>query len=958
MPLQFLRTILPDSGNYCVVGINKSVVTTKFVQDTGALLAVAEAAGEGTDIYFALATYGTPSDGRKAANAVQLRSLFIDLDCGDGKPYPTIPDASAALKAFVCAHSLPRPYVVVSGGGLHAYWPFDAAVPVSDWAPVARRFKKFCLDNGLHIDRAVTADAARILRVPGTMNYKTLTPRPVSIVVTAAPTPFSWWEERLPASQAEILAAAKAHGADPFKVLAGADFPPTEFARIVRKSVKGTGCAQIAKAVEQAATLEEPLWRAALSIAWRCVDGETAIHKLSRQHPEYQPEATVQKAEGTKGPATCMWYKENYPDTCRGCQHRFTSPIQLGRKIQEDTPVGDSYVVSHTLNPDNDEDGPKFVQVNIPAYPKPYFRGVNGGVYRHVKGPDGEPAELTVYPYDLYLTGRFFDSSESGDGEGEIVAVHAHTPHDGIRKFFTPITQLLQKERMRDLLLKHGVVALNKELDNIMVYFAESIRALQRAYAADRTRNQMGWTTGERSFVIGELEYTPESVILAPASSATKVVAPLLVSKGSLEEWAKIANFYANPGMEGHALALFFGFGAPLLRLLGGIEVRGATLNLMSNKSGTGKTTIQMVINSIWGHPSQLLLKKDDTFASKIQWLGMMNNLPVTMDEITNIDDEALSELAYDIPQGRGRHRMESQSNKLRLNTVSWMTFVITSSNASMYDKLMRLKTTADGEVRRLIELRLNRPVEVSKQESDDIFRSLGGNYGVAGPIFISYVLNHIDEVRAVINSAQMAVDSAMKLDQSGRFHSAALACAMAAGKIANALGIINIPVAPVFRYAVTAMSHIQETVVEQVSSSDISATGALASFINENLNNLVVINTTLGATPEPPINTNWRAPIRLRYEPNVNRLWVHAHEFRMFCANHQIDTAEVISAWVRDGVMESPKAMNKRITAGLVGNLDTQPIRCYCLRATALGLTVDSVMSNEATIPPTDENP
>ena len=270
----------------------------------------------------------------------------------------------------------------------------------------------------------------------------------------------------------------------------------------------------------------------------------------------------------------------------------------------------------------------------------------------------------------MYLTSRFYDVNEQGEGDGEMVGVNLHTPHDGIRRIVSPVATLLTKEKMRDSLLRHGVIAINKDLDLIMAYFASSIRNLQKMFASDRTRSQMGWTPDNSGFVVGELEYTAHGARLAPASSSTKLMAPMMVPKGNLTEWSKVVNFYDRPGMEAHALAVFFGFGAPLLRLIGGVEVRGAAINLMSNKSGTGKTTAQMVVNSIFGHPSELLMKKSDTTMSKVQWMGMLNSIAATMDEVTNLEDDELSEMIYDIPQGRGKHRMEASSNKLSVKRL------------------------------------------------------------------------------------------------------------------------------------------------------------------------------------------------------------------------------------------------------------------------------------------------
>lgn len=951
---EFYEAVLPSEGLYCSVGISNEKVTTAFHDDLDALIARGEPlVAAGCNAYFALASFQNPVNGRKVDNAKALRCFFVDLDCGEGKPYADQVEAAQALRAFVDGLQLPRPYVVNSGNGLHAYWPLTEDIDVAAWAPLARRFKLMCLQHGLHIDRTVTADAARILRMPGTMNFKGDAPIPTQVMQFGDVTPLAVLKTLLPDTGEIDLSAARAYGMDAMtRTIAGGDFPPSSFSRIVRLSVSGKGCAHIAHAVEHAATLEEPLWRAALSIAWRCTDADTAIHKMSRGHPGYSPEHTVEKAEGTKGPMTCAWYKENYPSTCAGCQQTCTSPILLGRAVEEAEIVGDAYVVDQQLEPDNVEGhAPLTVQVEIPAYPRPYFRGVNGGVYKKAKDKDGEPIEVEIYRYDLYLTSRFYDSTEHGDGEGELVGVNLHTPHDGIRKFIAPVTALLTREKMRDLLLKHGVVAINKELDNIMAYFAASVRNLQKMFAADKTRNQMGWTPDGAGFVVGEVEYTSRSANLAPASGATRIVAPHLVMKGQLENWTRMVDFYNTRGMEAHALAVFFGFGSPLLRLLGGIEVRGATINLMSNKSGTGKTTAQMVVNSIWGHPSNLLLKKDDTFASKIQWVGTMNSLAVTMDEITNISDDDLSELAYDIPQGRGKHRMESQSNRIRFNTVSWMMFVITSSNSSMYDKLRRLKSTSDGEIRRLLEFRIARPSNVSKHESDEVFTALNNNYGLAGPVFIKYVLANQEKITARLEATKKKIDADLQLDQSDRFYSVCLACAFVGAQIASELGLHHIEIAPVYAYARRSLSDIKTHVIQEVTDAVHVAQEALMTYINENMHGALIINPhKKGELAPAPLNVGgFRGPLRMRFEPATKELWIPVNAIREYFVSRQIDVRQGINELAAAGILKNGGTpVSKRLGAGAIGSFESAALRCYCINGAAIGVDSAAIQSRD----------
>ena len=951
MNYSFYAAVLPPTGPYCSVGLSAGKITTSFHTTIAELISRGEELHtQQLDAYFALASFTDPAEGRKAENAKGLKCFFIDIDCGADKSYADQAAGAVALRDFLQVTRLPEPFVINSGRGLHAYWPFHETITRGTWQPLARALKQLCVEHRLEIDRTVTADAARILRMVDTGNFKQFPPLPVQLMSEGVVSDLATLSSLLPVSMEVDLSAARAYGADDMtRALAGGDFPPTEFARIVRRSIKGKGCAQIANAVQNAATLEEPLWRAALSIAWRCTDAETSIHTLSRAHPDYTFENTLRKAESTLGPMTCDWYKSNYSALCTGCTQRCTSPIAIGRKVEESQIVGDAYVVEQQLDADNTvAAAPQTVQVSIPAYPFPYFRGIHGGVYLKTKDADGDPVEVEVYKYDLYLTSRFYDLNEQGEGEGEMVGANLHTPHDGIRRIVAPVATLLTKEKMRDVLLKHGVIAINKDLDLIMAYFASSIRNLQKTFASDRTRSQMGWTSDNSGFVVGELEYTAHGVRLAPASSATKLLAPMMVPKGNLTEWSKLVNFYDRPGMEAHALAVFFGFGAPLLRLIGGVEVRGAAINLMSSKSGTGKTTAQMVVNSIFGHPNQLLMKKSDTTMSKLQYLGMLNTIAGTMDEVTNMADEELSDTVYDIPQGRGKNRMEASTNRLRANSSSWSTFVIMSSNSSLYDKLRRLKSTSDGELRRLIELRITRPVEVTKQESDAIFGTLAANYGVAGPVFIQHVLRNMPVVEALARKIQRKLDRDLNLDQSDRFYSTVLACAFAGGTIAAQLGLHNINVQRVYQYALGTIGDIRRDVVQPASNTELAAQETLTTYINENLNNTLVINgLKTNGMPQAPVKMPY-GPLRLRYEPDTRELWIPAAALRDVFVTRQVDFQQALKELTAAKLLKnSGAAVTKRIGAGAVGSFESMGVRCYCIDGAEAGLTHDAFTAN-----------
>lgn len=937
----FLDSILPTQGVYCVVGIKSKIAAPSFHTSTADVdTAATDLNTHGSDAYFALASFKDGSS-RKLSNALYMRSFFIDLDCGPGKPYHDQPGAAIALATFLKQTGMPSPTIVNSGGGLHVYWPLTEDVPVETWIPYARLLKLLCKTHSLHADPAVTADAARILRVPGTHNYKQNMPRPVAIANVGTPVSLDTIVKCLGTPEAD-LSAAKAFGMDDTsKDLAGGDYPACSFSRIVRKSLKGTGCAQIKHALENAATLEEPMWRAALSIAIRCEDGAEAIHKISKGHPGYSASETEQKAAETKGPYTCQWYRDNNPSACEGCAQKVSSPILIGKKIEAAPTEGDSYIIEAALEGEGDDKIGETVTIEVPAYPFPYFRGAQGGVYKKETAADGEPKEIEIYRSDLYITARFFDSDEHGDGEGEMVLINLHMTRDGVRRFYAPVTSLFTKDKLRDLLIKHGVIAYGSTLDLIMAYFASSIRKLQSQLAANKTRSQMGWTPDMQGFVVGELEYTPSGTKLAPPASGTRQLAPAFVPRGSLDEWKSIANFYNRPGMEPHALTLFFGFGSPLLKMMDNMNVRGALINLKSNTSGSGKTTAQLLVNSIFGHPMELLMTKDDTYASKMHRTGMLNSIAFTVDEITNMKDEELSDTAYGVTTGRARHRLESQANKLRVNNTTWCNVTIASSNASLVDRLAQLKSTADGELRRVFEFEVSKIEGIPKIEIDAVFSKLNTNYGVAGPVYIQHVLSNYDSVMRMLKKMQEKIDAELGFDQSDRFYSNILTIAFVGALIAQKCGLHDIDIPRVYRYAIGLVEQNKIQHANSLGTPLMIAQETLTAYVNENVNNVLVIDQhTKGASVPPAAIRQPYGPLRMRYEPNTKELYITASEFRKFFTIRQVDVKESLKHLAAAGIAKNDGlAEVKRIGAGAVGNLSGLGARCYVFDGTAIGV-------------------
>lgn len=94
---------------------------------------------------------------------------------------------------------------------------------------------------------------------------------------------------------------------------------------------------QFAKhAVDDAATLAEPEWYAALGLVARCRGGDDIAHEISRPYAGYSQMETDQKYLRAKqvGPPTCA-HVRTISTACAGCPLQVTSPVMLGRRPVE-----------------------------------------------------------------------------------------------------------------------------------------------------------------------------------------------------------------------------------------------------------------------------------------------------------------------------------------------------------------------------------------------------------------------------------------------------------------------------------------------------------------------------------------------------------------------------------------------------------------------------------------------
>lgn len=890
----FLSLVLPplgDEESYCTVGIkddgeNKDV-RQRFV---GSIDEICEHADEFVadkyNAFFGMAKYG-PEGRRTTNNAIALKSFYVDLDCGPGKPFQDLDEGMLALRSFCKVTGLPRPTIVKSGTGAHIYWVCEETLPRERWVMFAERLKELCVQHKFEVDPVVTGEAARILRIPETLHVKDPTnPLPVEVIHVAAAIPLSDIETLL-APSLEIIEAVNKPARRQLDAvtLALMGNSQSRFKTILAKSLEGTGCAQLANIYNNQETLEEPLWRAGLSIAQVCLDRDKAIHILSRKHPEYSPEETERKANETKGPYTCETFKKLKPEICEGCPHKFTSPVQLSKEIAEATEEDN---VITALQEDTNE----VKQYVIPKFPAPFFRGRNGGIYYKAVGKDDEERDELLYPYDFYVVKRMIDPDL-----GDTLLMRFHTPNDGVRDFIVPTTVAVSKDRLMAAVAEKGIIVLNKKQDIFMNYVKDWNDHLMKLGKAELSHRQFGWLDDESAIIVGDREIRATEVIYSPPSSSTLPLVPLFQTKGDFHTWKNIINYYSTPGMEYRAFAFFLGFGVPLMRFT---ALDGFLVNLVNRDSGTGKTTILHAINSIYGRPKELALAPKDTYNSRMSRLGVLKNFAVTMDEITNMDAEQMSQQIYDVTSGRGKNRLNRHENSERKNNTQFQTGMISSSNRAVVDVLLSIKNFPDGELKRILEIHVEKDHSADATWSRSHFEQLMDHYGHAITPYAQSIIGQLSAAKDVLNKTRDRVDAAANVSPSERYWSLIVSLAVAGGMISKRLGLHDIPVQPVFEFGVNLIKSARNKSRTYMFDAD----QFLGIFLESHYNQVLIINGNNDkrtGLEQGPIREP-RNALTARYEPDTKMLYVSADAYRKACHKRSMNFEESLQPYIKSG--------------------------------------------------------
>jgi len=795
---------------------------------------------------------------RSQANVISLRSLWIDIDVTAsnkaGKGYPTTADAVDALQAFITAKNIPTPSAVVASGsgGIHVYWFGTKDLSLSEWQPLANGLKQAILDFGLKCDAGCTVDSARVLRVPGTLNYKHDPPRDVKLLKMNPP-------ERdydLPIVFQHLSAAtAISHSPAAKPAFDLTNFPKRE--GVVESLSEGIDrevhlldwvpiykeCAFIRDALTTGGKdYSQPEWNLSTLAATFLEDGHALAHRMGNKHPGYTRDSTndlwdrkirERQSRGLGWPS-CSAIQTAGCGSCATCPHLAAgkSPLHLGVPVTPPPGVASLFTAAVTPAPP---------QLYLPDG---FALDADGIICKVV-----EVQEKGAPPVKELLK-LFFCKLSAPYAEANFVLNFTATIDAGNQtKIRLPMKEI-PGFALCSTLSGQGITYYPPNKRFLEEFFMAWIAKLYAAQASVVSR-PLGWfePNGVRSgFIYGGTVYHTNGTMQSAGAGDPKTSATYM-PVGQLAPWIAACDMVLSENRPELAAIIATAFAAPLMKLADQVQVTTSVWG----ESGGRKTSATEVAQAVWGHPKMCRDTAYTTARSAIERMGHIKHLPLYWDEIKGEkEQEACLDVAFGA-EGLGPGRLYPDGRQK--DKAEWQTMLIICSNVSFVDHVVKKHPTHAAGLLRVFEFRVHKPADtapgvINFVDASKLVQDLHSNYGLMGIEYAKLLASDPDGITDFVSETQKSFMEEVQAQADERRWVAACGTMIAGATLATRLGVkFNVPA--LHDFLVTEFRNNRARIIDEgVDGGSLDNTEeALANFLNLSRNNSVWTDTAhLGA--------------------------------------------------------------------------------------------------------------
>lgn len=815
---KFLELVCPSVGEFRAYGFfgPNAPFHNKFSPHLDATRPIAYGAERKLNTYFALASFKARS--RDAQSAQALRSVWVDLDChGKENEYLTVDEALVGLRSALKELVLPKPSAVVqSGHGVQAYWAFTEDMSYERWIGLATVFKAALITTGLKLDTKVVSDAARVMRLPGTFNYRDpANPVPAKLLMLGSAYAPAVFKHAL-APFRHMATPVRTKPVEENEYLVGLTMPKTmcDFKKTC------DGCAQINNFVENGGNVPEPFWFAMAGMFQFFEGGrEKFLDASKKNYPTFVlHEANKKFNQVANGkPPLCSTLRETSakPGFCDGCKkpERLVSPASWFvegfakqpansypvANVEANTPRASGFMDTggSTETQERNENGEVVAELILKPYDPPSNYAVNeSGVFAIVPSKDGGTEMLQIYGAGFRIL-SVVASQVRGSAERTIIAELFRNDQWTLVKL--PISCIYEDAKFASSVANCGGMILKPTQCKAMREFVSAFAALVQAAQADTlVSEQLGWMNeGDGKmptrFSLGGSVYDQDGERKAPMTDQHEMI-KATHTKGSLGPWKDAYSYYWNNGNYKAAFFSCVAWGAPLITFA---EHKGGLLHVFG-PANSGKTTLLKLVCAAYGDPEKMMLGAGGTPKALFDTIGKLQNLPVAIDEFLSRENMNISNMCRTITQGSQGGRMASSGVK-QYEGYKWATIALGSSNESALARLQLKSANDSGGAVRIFEMEFPALDPQARLKAQTLFTGLKDNYGHAGVLFVRHIVKHAKTIAAEVVAVEQYLAKELATPgrdtASDRFLVSAAAAMLVGAKHAKKLGLHDMDV-------------------------------------------------------------------------------------------------------------------------------------------------------------------
>ena len=211
--------------------------------------------------------------------------------------------------------------------------------------------------------------------------------------------------------------------------------------------------------------------------------------------------------------------------------------------------------------------------------------------------------------------------------------------------------------------------------------------------------------------------------------------------------------------------------------------------------------------------------------------------------EITNVQRNNMEwapAFIFDFAEGQGKERMESGSNRERINDSTWNTTCTMTANEKLTDYMAGArKHSSNGELLRMLEWTPHTKLEFTDEERL-ILLELKRNYGVAGEHWVRWLVQNRDTASRIVRKTWLRLKEKMKFSDDERYWHTGCTVTVAAAILMrkNHANILDVPVEPI----VDALYELVKKARGVIKQSVRTAEDVLNAYIGEYYGQFIVI--------------------------------------------------------------------------------------------------------------------